>query len=284
MAGGIVALAIVGVVLSAVFSVGPYVVTGIADGSIYALAALGLVLTYKTSGIFNFAIGAQAAASAYVFYSMRVSLGLPWPVAALVLGAPRRAHRLARTRANRLLADRGAGRHEGRCNHRPDRAPRILTDRGVWASNHSVLLLFARQGNPSVRRHHPRQPAHRIRSGCGCHGRPVSLLQTDPPWRVHARRGRLPDASRPRGHESGDRSPLRVGHRLVFHLGLRHVARPRPRHRRQHLSPRLHRRLRRRRGGRLHQPSDHFRGCNGDRHHVQHPQRQARRTDQPRPG
>ena len=79
----VVALGIVAVLLTVVFSVGPYVVTGIADGSIYALAALGLVLTYKTSGIFNFAIGAQAAASAFVFYSFRVTMGLPWPVAAL---------------------------------------------------------------------------------------------------------------------------------------------------------------------------------------------------------
>jgi branched-subunit amino acid ABC-type transport system permease component len=47
------------------------------------LAALGLVLTYKTSGIFNFAIGAQAAASAYVFYTLRVTERLPWAVAAL---------------------------------------------------------------------------------------------------------------------------------------------------------------------------------------------------------
>ena len=78
----VVAIGIVAVLLTAVFSVGPYVVTGIADGSIYALAALGLVLTYKTSGIFNFAIGAQAAASAFVFYSFRVTMGLPWPVAA----------------------------------------------------------------------------------------------------------------------------------------------------------------------------------------------------------
>jgi branched-subunit amino acid ABC-type transport system permease component len=82
--GGVVALVVVGLILTATFSVGPYVVTGIADGSIYALAALGLVLTYKTSGIFNFAIGAQAAASAYVFYTMRETVGLPWPVAALV--------------------------------------------------------------------------------------------------------------------------------------------------------------------------------------------------------
>jgi branched-subunit amino acid ABC-type transport system permease component len=81
--GGLVALVIVGLLLTAAFSVGPYVVTGLADGSIYALAALGLVLTYKTSGIFNFAIGAQAAASAYVFYSFRDTVGLPWPVAAL---------------------------------------------------------------------------------------------------------------------------------------------------------------------------------------------------------
>jgi branched-subunit amino acid ABC-type transport system permease component len=80
---GIIAVLVVGGVLANVFSAGPFVVTGIADGAIYALAALGLVLTYKTSGIFNFAIGAQAAASAYVFYSLRVTVGLAWPLAAL---------------------------------------------------------------------------------------------------------------------------------------------------------------------------------------------------------
>jgi branched-subunit amino acid ABC-type transport system permease component len=82
-AAAVVVIVALGALLTQVFSVGPYVITGIADGSIYALAALGLVLTYKTSGIFNFAIGAQAAASAYVFYSFRVTMGLPWPVAAL---------------------------------------------------------------------------------------------------------------------------------------------------------------------------------------------------------
>jgi branched-subunit amino acid ABC-type transport system permease component len=83
MAAGAGAVFVVGVALAATFSLGPYVITGIADGAIYSLAALGLVLTYKTSGIFNFAIGAQAAASAYLFYSLRVTLGVPWPVAAL---------------------------------------------------------------------------------------------------------------------------------------------------------------------------------------------------------
>jgi len=58
-----------------------YVVTGISDGAIYALAAMGFIITFRTSGLFNFAIGAQAAASAYVFYSFRIDLDLPWPIA-----------------------------------------------------------------------------------------------------------------------------------------------------------------------------------------------------------
>jgi branched-subunit amino acid ABC-type transport system permease component len=59
----------------------PFVLSGVSDGAIYSFAALGLVLTFKTSGIFNFAIGAQAASSAYVFYSFRIDAGMPWPLA-----------------------------------------------------------------------------------------------------------------------------------------------------------------------------------------------------------
>src|SRR3954471_19324485 len=61
-----------------------YLVPGVADGSVYALAAIGLVLTYKTSGVFNFAHGALAAVGAYVFYSGYVSHGLAWPLAFLI--------------------------------------------------------------------------------------------------------------------------------------------------------------------------------------------------------
>jgi branched-subunit amino acid ABC-type transport system permease component len=60
-----------------------YLVPGIADGSVYALAALGLVLTYKTSGVFNFAHGAVAAAAAYLFYQGYVEWHWPWPLAFL---------------------------------------------------------------------------------------------------------------------------------------------------------------------------------------------------------
>jgi ABC-type branched-subunit amino acid transport system permease subunit len=50
---------------------------------VYAIAGLGLVLTFKTSGIFNFAHGAQAAAAAYLMYTFRTQHGWPWFPAAL---------------------------------------------------------------------------------------------------------------------------------------------------------------------------------------------------------
>ncbi|HVW32799.1 MAG TPA: ABC transporter permease [Acidimicrobiia bacterium] len=61
----------------------PFLVIGITNGSVYALAGMGLALTYKTTGVFNFAHGAQAALAAYLMYSFWVTLGWPWPVAAL---------------------------------------------------------------------------------------------------------------------------------------------------------------------------------------------------------
>ncbi|MGH9035734.1 MAG: branched-chain amino acid ABC transporter permease, partial [Acidimicrobiia bacterium] len=62
----------------------PFVVTGLTTGSLYSIAAMGLVLTYKTSGIFNFAHGAVAAGSAYLFYEMHIRHGLAWPAAAAI--------------------------------------------------------------------------------------------------------------------------------------------------------------------------------------------------------
>jgi branched-subunit amino acid ABC-type transport system permease component len=60
----------------------PFVVAGLVSGAVYGLTAAGLVLTYKTSGIFDFAHGAIAAAGAYLFFQLRDEWGLPWPVAA----------------------------------------------------------------------------------------------------------------------------------------------------------------------------------------------------------
>ena len=62
----------------------PFIVSGIATGAIYGLAATGLVLTYKTSGIFNFGYGALATAAAYVFYWLYVDHELDWKLAFFV--------------------------------------------------------------------------------------------------------------------------------------------------------------------------------------------------------
>ncbi len=67
-----------------------YAIPGLPYGCVFALMAVGLVLTYQTSGVFNLAYGAQAYASALVFY---VCVNAGWPswaafVAAVVVGAP----------------------------------------------------------------------------------------------------------------------------------------------------------------------------------------------------
>jgi branched-subunit amino acid ABC-type transport system permease component len=57
-----------------------YVVVGITAGSVYGLAGVGLVLTYRTSGVFNFAHGALATAGSYLFFELWVRHHVPWPV------------------------------------------------------------------------------------------------------------------------------------------------------------------------------------------------------------
>ena len=61
----------------------PFIVIGITTGAVYGLAGTGLVLTYKTSGIFNFAYGSLAALTVFVFYFLHTEHGWPWPLAAL---------------------------------------------------------------------------------------------------------------------------------------------------------------------------------------------------------
>lgn len=65
-------------------SILPYLVVGISSGSVYGLAGMGLVVTYKTTGVFNFAHGAVATASAYLFFELWVRQGWPWPVGAIL--------------------------------------------------------------------------------------------------------------------------------------------------------------------------------------------------------
>jgi ABC-type branched-subunit amino acid transport system ATPase component/branched-subunit amino acid ABC-type transport system permease component len=63
----------------------PFIVIGLTTGAVYGLAGTGLVLTYKTSGIFNFAYGAIAAIAVFVFYWLHSQHGVPWPWAAVLV-------------------------------------------------------------------------------------------------------------------------------------------------------------------------------------------------------
>ncbi|MFP4285273.1 MAG: branched-chain amino acid ABC transporter permease [Desulfovermiculus sp.] len=53
------------------------VVSGIVVGSIYALAAIGFVLIYKSSRVLNLAHGQLIAIGAYITYSLTVFVGIP---------------------------------------------------------------------------------------------------------------------------------------------------------------------------------------------------------------
>src|SRR6478752_959542 len=61
-----------------------WLIVGITYGSVYAVAATGLVVTYTTSGIFNFAQGAIGMFLAYVFWQLQVDWGIQTLVALLL--------------------------------------------------------------------------------------------------------------------------------------------------------------------------------------------------------
>ncbi len=58
--------------------------TGLTNGAILALAALGFVLIYKSSDIINFAQGEFLLIGAYVTYAMIAQFGLVWPLALIL--------------------------------------------------------------------------------------------------------------------------------------------------------------------------------------------------------
>jgi len=60
-------------------------ILGLATASILAVAASGLVLTYTTTGIFNFAHGALGMLGAFTYWQLRVDWHWPAPLALLVV-------------------------------------------------------------------------------------------------------------------------------------------------------------------------------------------------------
>src|SRR6478672_11315993 len=62
-------------------NVGSMLIIGISIGSVYAVSASGLVVTYTTTGIFNFAHGAIGMIAAYTYWELRINHHLPAPLA-----------------------------------------------------------------------------------------------------------------------------------------------------------------------------------------------------------
>src|SRR5438270_3247208 len=62
-----------------------FTITGIVTGAVYAIAASGLVVTYTTSGIFNFAHGAIGMVMAFLYWELRVNHHWPAPIALFVV-------------------------------------------------------------------------------------------------------------------------------------------------------------------------------------------------------
>lgn len=82
-----------------------FTVIGLVVGSIYAVTALGLVVTYTTSGIFNFAHGSIGMLAAFSYWELRFNRGWPAPlalVAVLLVGAPLTGVLIERVMVRRL--------------------------------------------------------------------------------------------------------------------------------------------------------------------------------------
>ena len=60
------------------------VITGAVSGALYAMMASGLVLTYSTSGVFNFAQGSIAFVAAVIYFELNSGAHLPVVPSALL--------------------------------------------------------------------------------------------------------------------------------------------------------------------------------------------------------
>lgn len=106
-----------------------FALLGLGTGAIYALAAQGIVLIYKGSGVINFAHGAMALLGAAIFVELRDDLGLPTLVA-IIAG-------IAATALVGLLVDIGIMR---RIRHASPLA-RLVATLGVLGVVEGIVIL-----------------------------------------------------------------------------------------------------------------------------------------------
>ena len=83
-----------------------FLIVGVTIGSIYAVAASGLVVSYTTSGVFNFAQGAIGMIMAFLYWEVRINHGWPAWVALIfvvLIVAPLFGAVIERTLMRRLV-------------------------------------------------------------------------------------------------------------------------------------------------------------------------------------
>jgi branched-chain amino acid transport system permease protein len=66
-------------------NIATFLVVGLSLGGIYAISACGLVVTYSTTGIFNFAHGAIGCFLAFLYWELRINRHWPAPLALFVV-------------------------------------------------------------------------------------------------------------------------------------------------------------------------------------------------------
>ncbi len=62
-----------------------FTIAGIVTGSVYSVAATGLVVTYTTSGIFNIAHGGIGMLMAFMYWQLRIGWDVPAPLAMILV-------------------------------------------------------------------------------------------------------------------------------------------------------------------------------------------------------
>jgi branched-chain amino acid transport system permease protein len=62
-----------------------FTIVGLSTAAIYAVVASGLVLTYTTTGVFNFAQGAAGMLAAFTYWQLTIGWGWPQPLAIVVV-------------------------------------------------------------------------------------------------------------------------------------------------------------------------------------------------------
>lgn len=124
-------------------------IVGLSTAAIYAVIGSGLVLTYTTTGVFNFAHGAAGMVSAFVYWQLSVGWGWPVPLAlaaVLLVFAPAFGLFFGRT----LAPTQGLGDAEKLVMTIALLSGLIVVARWIWNPNESRSLPRFFADKPSI--------------------------------------------------------------------------------------------------------------------------------------